>query len=196
MIRDESIDLTEDNHFGRPIPNIRELNSDLQRAHEAIEQLRRIPWLRREQEITPQRGDQTLSTKPIRIYGDSLSDEMEMVVRKTWDGHWFFGENTSNKPYFDFAFKEILWEMGLLHDGMSACPSCGKPRVHFGHNQFDTCEDCKLRDKVRKTEEHLFPNNSKTKPYIPWLDSVVITDWTNGTREFQHPTEVLQDLRK
>ena len=101
MIGDISIDLTEDNKFGRPRFDLNEIPV-VQRFDLSL-----FPWNTGRVE----RQFQLEDTRPRRLYGDPLSDDMGFLVRRTSDNKWFFGDYTDlKKSWFWNCFYELLYE--------------------------------------------------------------------------------------
>ena len=186
-IRDTRIDLTEDTKFGYPIPKFTAM----------VKELRIFPWNSRRITSTDQLGE--VSSKNRRLYGDPLSDEMCMVVRRTSDNKWFFGEPHKTKTsYFENLFIEVLSEVGLYTDCFVPCPACGNKRLYHGF-LYNTCFDCNMKEKLQKTKQKLFPEKVTTT-YIPWQDYTNRSQWDSQLQQFitsiQHPEQVLTSIRK
>lgn len=186
MIRDSSIDLTEDNKFGIPL-DMTEIGLLSQRIES-----RTFPWnIRR---IT--NSNQLQDTRPRRLYGDSLSDDMGMIVRRTSDNHWFFGNYQElKKPWFWDSFNEELFEFALLKPILEPCPRCGTPHItlHF----YEECINCKIEMRCQDTYNKLFPKKVHTK-YIAWQDAQVISHLDENLQmrvtSWKTPKDVLQSI--
>ena len=187
-IHDRRIDLTQDRKFGR-------IRSPI--ISPILKDLKVFPWNSRRITSGDQLGE--VSGKNRRIYGDRLSDEMCMLVRRTSNNTWFFGEPQRTKTYyFENLFIEVLSEIGLYNDCFVPCPSCGKKRLYHGF-LYDTCFDCNMEQNLQKTKQKLFPQRINTT-YIPWQDYTHRIQWDSQLQQFitsiQHPEQVLTSIRK
>ena len=189
MIGDNSIDLTQENNFGR----VREELTPLEIVHRRVTQ---FPWNVRR--IEP--GQFMEDTRPRRLYGDALSDDMGMLVRRTSDNKWFFGDQKQlEKPWFWAAFLEQLSEMCLIRSCWLPCPHCGTYHIQNKQYIYDECDRCILDRKLEETYKKLF-EKPPSREYIPWRDfntQMVLDDsdqgWVNIPVTAQ---DVLENIRR
>lgn len=97
-----------------------------------------------------------------RSYGDRISDDVGITVRRCSDGKWWFIGDIKNMPYIYDAFNDYLFEDrgGMEGDLLQRCLRCGK--LIFSKTSYILCDDCSpIRGS--KAMSRFFP----TKPQIP-----------------------------
>jgi hypothetical protein len=188
MIGDNSIDLTQENNFGTVREELTPFEIVRRRAIQ-------FPW--NVHRIEP--GQFMADTRPKRLYRDQLSDDMGMLVRRTSDNKWFFGDQKQlEKPWFWEAFLEQLSEMCLIRTCWLPCPHCGTYHIQNKQYIYDECDECILDRKLEETYKKLF-EKSPAREYIPWKDFNIQRILDNKQNWINIPTtaqDVLENIRK
>ena len=150
MIADERIDLTQESNFGR-------------RSHilpSFLNDITMFPW-----NCKPIKSQEDFY-KSERTWGDSLSDQMQCLVRRTSNNKWFFGQKLENYWYDAYGvFNELLAELGIFDNIYGVCCKCGRRSIN--HSIFELCTHCMLEEHYKETYNKLFQHTQKMK-YISW----------------------------
>lgn len=188
MIGDISIDLTEDNKFGRPRFDLNEIPV-VQRFDLSL-----FPWNTRRVERQVQLED----TRLRRLYGDSISDDMGFLVRRTSDNKWFFGDYTDlKKSWFWNCFYELLYECCLYKEVDAKCIRCGRHLISSKHIDRE-CPYCNIEMEADQTYKKLF-NKPVVENYIPWRDfstTVKLDDFGNWIPTIVESKTYLESVRR
>lgn len=169
MITDAQIDLTVERKF----------NSNRIRTNPFIMEWGRpnVPW----------RIDSE-KPKSKRSYGDYISDNFGMTLRRTSNNKWLvLGDNHFN--HFDLVFDEFINEElgGLLGDGITRCIRCGKSFIAPNFSKYE-CNECIYEQKSE------ISNKLKKRTYqqIPWDQPRVFNEWRDNC--LNHLNEIREKI--
>lgn len=135
MITDRQIDLTIDNKFGRTMPQGRSLTYTL--FEDWV-----FPW-----------DNNNFNYVHKRKYGDHLSDDLQVTVRRSSDGRWWFAGDYSRMKYWKDVFSDYIYEEvgGMRGELTTCCIRCGN--MFIAHKTQLVCPYCILSRKSKVKEK-------------------------------------------